>query len=92
MNVLKEHLRVVLWVLVLALAVSALGLQAVVAHHRNLKLRDQTHGVERDLRRLDIEQKRLRRQKKALETDSYAVERELRKRGLIRDGEGILRH
>ena len=83
-------LRPALWAVVVLLGSVALGFQALATHRDNLVLRDQMHRVEREGSRLEAENRRMRGEMEALQSDPHYRDMWLRHHGRIHEGERII--
>ncbi len=90
MKVFWARFGAVFWSAAVFVALVALGFQAAATHGENLRLRDRMERLDADIRRRETENLRLRREKAALESDPYAVERELRKGRSIGENESVV--
>lgn len=90
MKRLAGRFQALLWTALVAALAAALLLQAASAHRANIELRGRIESLDRQICVLEAENGRLEEETRELREDRYAVERELRKIGLIAPLERIL--
>lgn len=90
MNTVVSPVRASLWLVLAAVAGTVLALQVWATHRGTLEMRERTARIDREISKLEQENRRLRLEREAAEADPYRVEILMRRRPSVSPGERIL--